>query len=70
MKPSPFMSYNWKAPAASMACVRATDPTRQFSLTFQFLIQSTSARHAEGADELLEVDCPVFVLVKHVEHIL
>ena len=38
-------------------------------LTFELLLQLTTTGDGECADELLEVDCPVLVLVKDIEHV-
>ena len=38
--------------------------------TLELLIETAATGDAQGADELLEVDCPVLVLVKHIEYIV
>lgn len=39
-------------------------------LTLELLVQSASACHTEGTNELFEIDGSVLVLVKDIEHVV
>jgi hypothetical protein len=43
---------------------------RSPQLTFELLVQPSSGSYTQGADKLLELDCPALVLVENVEYVI
>jgi hypothetical protein len=69
MVPSLSMSYNWNAPGIFTESAHVASKCIRVRRTFQLLVELPSARDRESADELLEVDRPVLVLVEHVKDV-
>lgn len=72
--PSLLISYSWKAPGRDPKTTRSDAmyqvQAKQAKCTLKLFIKCTATGDTQCRNEFLEIDSPVLVFIKHVEHII